>query len=291
MKKLVKRRRSFRVNNPLAFGILCAMILIFIAGFVYAISVGVVAPIVRNVQLANATPTPTPTVVPLTPTPEPVTEPSATPEPSLAPGETPSPSPTPEGEGQLSGRVLGVDPARGYSSKIKGVSTNVYANRLNYAVATLVREKLMAMGATVVMGLDDVQQDRASNERAAVMNNGNVELAVRIECNSVDTADSKGAIVWVADGHAKQDECEKLAAAVLKGYIDATDLTIARYNGASIRKKGDDTFLASVTAPSCTIVTGYISNPEEDRKLNTAAFQNNMADGIVDGILEYLGVS
>lgn len=289
MKKLVKRRRSFRVNNPLAFGILCAMILIFIAGITYALASGVVAPIVRSVQLASATPTPTATVAPATPTP------TATPSDALIgsaevspePGASPSPDPSAK---SLDGRIIGVDPARGYSSKIKGVSTEIYANRLNYAVATLVKEKLEAEGAKVVMGLDDVKQDRESSERAKIMNDANVELAVRIECNYLDGSDASGAIVWVPDGHGKQTECDKLGSAVLSSYVDATNLAVAKFNGASLRKKGDDTFLMSVTAPVCTIVTGYISNVEEDRKLNTAAFQNNMADGIVAGIKKYLGV-
>ena len=291
MKKLVRRRRSFRVNNPLAFGILCAMILIFIAGVTYALASGVIAPIVRSVQLANATPTPTATVAPATPTPEPdpSAEPSAGPDgaPIADPNETPAPD---MAEQLLSGHTIGVDPARGYSSKIKGVSTEIYANRLNYAVATLVKEKLEAQGAKVIMGLDDVKQDRESSERATIMNNGGVELAVRIECNFLGESDTKGAIVWLPDGHGKQAECDKLGAAVLESYIDATNLTIAKFNGASLRKKADDAFLMSVTAPVCTIVTGYISNPEEDRTLNNAAFQNNMADGIVAGIKKYLGV-
>ncbi len=292
MKKLVKRRRSFRVNNPLAFGILCAMILIFIAGITYALASGVIAPIVRSVQLANATPTPTATVAPATPTPTPAPD-EETAGPADPAAETPEPgaSPTPDPAAlPLAGHIIGVDPARGYSSKIKGISTEIYANRLNYAVATLVKEKLEAEGAKVVMGLDDVKQDRESSERASIMNTGDVELAVRIECNYLADSDTQGAIVWLPDGHAKQAECDKLGSYVLESYIDATNLSIAKFNGATLRKKADDTFLMSVSAPVCTIVTGYISNAEEDRKLNTAAFQNNMADGIVAGIKKYLGV-
>lgn len=291
MKKLVKRKRTFRVNNPLAFGILCAMLLIFVAGVTYALAAGVVSPAVRSYRLSHATPTPTPTVAPATPTPTPA---DGTPEPALAPGATlepgTTPSPTPATtDGALAGKVIGVDPARGYSSKIKGVSTGIYANRLNYAVATLVKEKLVAQGATVVMGLDDVKSDKDSADRVKTMNDGKVALAVRIECNSVNEADKRGAIVWVPEKHADLDACKKLATAVLDAYIEATGLSISQFNGASLRVKGDDTFLQGVTAPVCTILTGYISNDVEDRALNNETFQNNMADGIVAGIVSYLG--
>lgn len=292
MKKIVKRRKNFRINNPVAFGILCAMILIFFAGTVYALAAGVIAPAVRNYQLANATPSPTPTVAPVTATPsvEPTVSPEdATPTPSLAPGETPQPEATAAPEGKLAGRVVGIDPARGYSSKYKGVSTGVYANRLNYSVATLVKERLEALGATVVMGLPDVKSDADDETRAATMNKAETDLVVRLECNSVDSQTTRGAIVWIPDKHELQSDCSKLGEAVLKAYVDATGFSIAKFNGESIRKV-DKTFLTQTKAPVCMLIMGYISNSTEDQKLNDAAFQKTMADGVVKGILSYLGI-
>lgn len=285
MKKIVKRRKTFRINNPLAFGILCAMIFVIIGGGVYALTAGLAVPAVRNYQLANATPSPTPTEPPATPTPGVATP---TPTPALEPGATPSPTPTPEG-GALTGRVIGIDPARGYSSKIKGVSTGVYANRLNYAVATLVKERLEAMGAKVIVPLTSVKNDMDSDKRADVLNSGNVELAVRVECNFVDMSDTRGAIVWTNGDHAQLGACDKLAAAVLTAYLDATGFSVQPYNGESIRHRDDDAFLDGVEAPACTLIMGYISNSEDDKTLNDADFQKKVADGIVAGILSYLG--
>ena len=146
MKKIVKRRRTFRINNPLAFGILCAMILILLAGVTYALVAGVISPAIVNYQIANATPSPSPTVAPVTATPTPSVDPNLpTPTLTLEPGTTPTP--TAEPPGSLDGHISGIDPARGYSSQIQGISTKVYANRLNFAVATLVKEQLEAQGA------------------------------------------------------------------------------------------------------------------------------------------------
>lgn len=301
MKKIVKRRRNFRVNNPLAFGILCAMILVLVAGITYALAAGVIAPAVRTYQLANATPTPTPTAAPATPTPS--ATPEGTPSPNPADGEssavnpadgTPNPAdavPTPGGSNKLSGHILGIDPARSYKSTKRGVATKVYANRLNYEVATLVKEKLMNEGATVVFSLNDVKDERDSASRASVLNTGKVELCVRLECNLTDNADTSGAIVWVPEKHSQQSECEKLGAAVLNAYIEETGLSIAKYNGASVRTKTGDTPMEQVEAPNCMLIMGYISNDAEDRKLNDAEFRQKMADGIVAGIKSYLGVS
>ena len=67
MKKIVKRRRTFRINNPLAFGILCAMILILLAGVTYALVAGVISPAIVQYRVANATPAPTPSPTPAEP--------------------------------------------------------------------------------------------------------------------------------------------------------------------------------------------------------------------------------
>ena len=54
--------------------------------------------------------------------------------------------------------------------------------------------------------------------------------------------------------------------------------------------KSDETFLNKTDAPVCTLFLGHISN-SEDKKINNAEFQQTMAQGIVNGILKYLGVN
>ncbi len=290
MKKIVKRRRTFRINNPLAFGILCAMILVLLAGITYALVAGVVSPAIVSYQVAHATPSPTPTVAPVTATPSPTVDPmQPTPTPTLEPGATPTP--TAEPAGKLEGRIIGIDPARGYSSKIQGASTQIYANRLNFAVATLVKERLEAEGATVVFTLSSVKDDKTAAERVKILNAGKVEFAIRIECNSVKSADTRGAMAWVPEKHDKKSDCDKLASAVLTAYVDATGLSLREIKDTSVIDKNDETFLNTTTSPVCTLFLGHISNSAEDKKINDEDFQKTMAQGIVNGILKYLGVS
>ncbi len=52
-------------------------------------------------------------------------------------------------------------------------------------------------------------------------------------------------------------------------------------------QQGNLWVLRSPDIPSVLIETGYLSNPEEARKLNTAAYQRQLADGIVRGVLRY----
>jgi len=286
MKKIVKRRKTFRINNPLAFGILCAMILVLIGGSIYALAAGLAVPAVKNIQAANATPTPS--AVPTEPLAT-TSSPTNTPEPTLEPGTTPTPGPTPEG-GILGGRVIGLDPARGYSSKVKGSYTGIYANRLNYTVMTLVRAGLEEMGAKVIVPLADVKDNMDSGTRATILNQNQVDFAIRIECNFVNTSDTRGSLMWTNSKHKNLNECDKLAAAIYAAYINATEMPSQKFNGETIRHKDDDDFLRDVNAPVCTLIMGYISNETDDKVLNDPEFQQRIADSIIAGMLNYLGI-
>lgn len=288
MKKIVKRRKSFRINNPLAFGILCAMVLVLIGGSIYALAAGLAVPAVQKYQAANATPTP-----PSTPDPADLTTPTpglATATPTPAEGaEDNDPATGTEAE-PLAEYVIGIDAARGYSSKIKGSFSGVYANRLNYTIATLVKERLEALGAEVVIPLAKVTDDMETPKRVEILNDAKVNLAVRIECNFVDTADTRGCIMWTCGEHKQVKECDKLARAILTAYTKSTEMPVQEYNGESIRHKNDESFLSGIDAPTCALIMGYISNRSDDTNLNNEDFQKKVADSIVSGILAYLGI-
>ncbi|MCB1647941.1 MAG: N-acetylmuramoyl-L-alanine amidase [Pseudomonadales bacterium] len=52
-------------------------------------------------------------------------------------------------------------------------------------------------------------------------------------------------------------------------------------------QQGNLWVLRSPDIPSVLIETGYLSNPDEARKLNTSAYQRRLADGIVQGVMRY----
>jgi len=273
------------------------MVLIVAIGIVYGIAMGLVMPGVRMIQNINATPSPTPTAIPATPTPElaqiglvdPAVDPAASADPTVTPTPEVTPTPSPAVTGKLYGKTIGIDPARGYDSKIKGASTGVYANRLNFAVAQLVKEGLEKEGAKVVLTYTDIKETPDDGDRSQALNNGRVDVALRIDCNSVGATDTRGAMVWAPAKHEKLSDCDKLANAVLTAYTDATDLPTRLYNGSAIRHMEDRDIFDDTAAPIVTLFVGHISNKTEDKLVNDAPFQQKMADGIVKGLIAYFG--
>ena len=282
MKRIVKRRKAFRINNPVAFGILCAMILVLIGGGVYALAAGWAVPGIKRIQAAYASPSPTPESTVSTPTPGVV---------SPTPRPTEEITPTPESK-PLAAYTIGIDPARGYKSKIKGSFSGVFANRLNYTIALMIKSTLEEMGATVIIPLPPPEQkgDMDSAERAKIFNEKQVDMVIRVECNFADDAKTRGALMWTSSDHGEAKKCDRLANAVLAAYVKSTGLPVSKYKGESIRHKNDETILNNVNAPVCTLIMGYISNREDDTSLNDKEFQAKMVNGIVTGILTYLGV-
>ena len=273
------------------------MVLIVAIGLIYGVAVGLVMPGVRMLQNRNATPAPTAVVNSATPTPEASqiaaadpAQATLTPDPA-APTATPeaTPTPSPAVTGKLYGKTIGIDPARGYDSKIKGASTGIYANRLNFAVAQLVKEGLEQEGAKVVLTYTDIKQTPDDGDRSRALNNGKVDVALRIDCNSVGATDVRGAMIWAPAKHEKQSSCDKLANAVLSAYTKSTDLPTRLYNGSAIRHMEDRDIFDDTAAPIVTLFVGHISNKTEDKLVNDAAFQQKMADGIVKGLIAYFG--
>jgi len=74
--------------------------------------------------------------------------------------------------------------------------------------------------------------------------------------------------------------------------ITAGDHILSSLKGvATLRRdktqQGNLWVLRSPDIPSLLIETGYLSNPDEARKLNSANYQRRLADGIVQGVVRY----
>ena len=73
----------------------------------------------------------------------------------------------------------------------------------------------------------------------------------------------------------------KLAGAVL-GHIGS----VGRLHKATV-ERANFAVLRNPDVPSILVETAFISNPAEERKLRSAAYQNQLADAIMNGIRKY----
>ena len=113
--------------------------------------------------------------------------------------------------------------------------------------------------------------------RRAIINNSGADLFLSIHMNAFEDASSSGLHVFYARSH---PEAEPVARAI-------TD-SIAALTGAKAHevKTASDTLylMKNPTPPAILVECGFISNPDEERLLNTDVYRAKIAYAIADAI-------
>lgn len=308
MKKIVSRRKKFRINTPMSFGILCAVLFILVGGGVYALAAGVVAPTVQRIEAAKVTPTPEPTSTPelITPIPEdqrtspapeedpdamlttttdPITGAIMPADPNTLAEGTPEPTATPA---PLAGRTIVIDAGKSKGGTHRGVSSKTYEYKINLAFAQALQEELTGLGASVVMTRESNDEVVGAKSRIKTINNSGADLAISLFCNDLDNNKTRGAEAFVGKGTGNAEASRRLAGAVLAGYTRATDMP-TRDSDDTVRTVTNKEVLSGAKIPTMGLVLGQLSNRSDDENLNDAAFIAKAARGIANGIRSYLG--
>lgn len=150
---------------------------------------------------------------------------------------------------------------------------------INLSIAKLVKEKLENMGYQVVMAREE-DNYITKEERVKKANSIQADIYVSIHQNAADETDVSGMEVWYQETDERDNK--RLAQLICQQTTKST--------GALEREqRGDADFhvTGKTTMPACLIETGFLSNAEERAKLTTPEYQEQIADGIVQGIEYY----
>jgi len=211
-------------------------------------------------------------------------------------------SPEPTEAPRLHGLKIGIDPghqgkansekesvAPGSSEKKAKVSSGTsgrftgipeYITVLE--ISMKLRELLEQEGATVYMTRDTHDIDISNKERAEMMNELGVDLALRIHCDGAEDKSANGIALYVRKTGEKQAESEAAANVILDAMVEATG---AKKRGVFLR----DTYTMNnwSVVPCILVECGFMTNQAEDEKLNDPAYQEQLARGIVEGVAAY----
>lgn len=221
-------------------------------------------------------------------------EPAATPEAAV----TAEPTQTP----RLYGLKIGIDPGHQgqgnsdrepvapgskemkakVSSGTSGRSTGIAEYITVLEISLKLRDALEKEGATVYMTRDTHDIDISNKERAEMMNELGVDLALRIHCDGAEDSSANGIGLYVRKTGEKQEESEAAANVILDAMVEATG---AKKRGVHLR----DTYTMNnwSIVPCILVECGFMSNPEEDEKLNDPAYQDLLVEGILSGVASY----
>ncbi len=185
------------------------------------------------------------------------------------------------GSGDMKARVTG---------GATGVSTGVTEYVLNLDVSLKLKTELENRGYVVYMTRDSHGVNISNMERAQYASEVGADIAVRIHGNSVDSASVSGAETLVpSSGNAYVSHLANASYSLGQNIIDEY-CRATGFKNRGVKANDTMTGINWSEVPVAIIELGFMSNPEEDQAMQDATMQNNMVQGIANGIDRYFGL-
>lgn len=152
---------------------------------------------------------------------------------------------------------------------------------LNLAIALLVRERLEEQGYQVIMSRE-TDTYIAKETRVAEANRSGADIYISIHQNATEEgAGVKGMEVWYTEESERSDS-RRLAQLIRQQTLKSTGAV-----DRELRSDADFYVTGNTVMPACLIETGFLSNAAEREKLSLAEYQQQIADGIAQGVSYY----
>ncbi|MDE6957194.1 MAG: N-acetylmuramoyl-L-alanine amidase CwlD [Lachnospiraceae bacterium] len=187
-------------------------------------------------------------------------------------------------------KVIVLDSGHGGSDPGKVGIGDVLEKDLNLEIALKTQKQLEKAGYKVVMtrtadeGLKRNGKEAGKTEdmraRVEIMNREKPALVVSIHQNSYPQSNVKGAQVFYYS-HSKEGE---KAAVTIQKALKKLDENNTR------EAKDNDTYylLRKTEVPAVIVECGFLTNPEEAKKLQEESYQKQVAELICEGVKDYL---
>lgn len=173
------------------------------------------------------------------------------------------------------------------SSGTQGAVTGLEEYELNLLVAMQLQKLLESRGYRVEMTRTGHDVDMSNAERAAIANERNADVFIRIHANADSDPNTRGimTVCQTADNPYNASlyaQSKALSQAVLEETVAAT--------GGEKKFVWETDTMSGINwcqVPVTIVEMGYLSNPQEDQLLSTEDYRKMVAEGIANGIDRY----
>ena len=169
----------------------------------------------------------------------------------------------------------------------------VYEKDLNLSICKLIRKELTARGYTVVMTRDDdrllytetenikgIRKISDLKNRVKIFNSFEPAIAISIHMNTFSASQYHGTQIY----YSSVDGADRLAAAIR----DSVRVELQPDNKRPLKHSEGIYLLENSKIPTVLVECGFLSNPEECKKLSEKEYQKRLSFSIVCGIIKYI---
>lgn len=169
----------------------------------------------------------------------------------------------------------------------RGISSGVYEYQLTLQVAQKLKEELMSRGYEVLLVRESNDFDMSNQERTKMAAESGAEVLVHLHANGSKVEETNGAMAicctknspYIADLYA---DSYRLSKDILTHFVEET--------GAQSKGVWETDVMSGINwsaIPVTTLEMGFMSNAEEDARMQTEEYQQKMVSGIADGLDAY----
>ncbi len=176
------------------------------------------------------------------------------------------------------------------SGGTSGTATGVPEYELTLELSLKLWDELTARGYQVIMTRETNEVDISNAERAAIANDAGADAFVRIHANGSENSGASGCMTICQTASnpyngSLHSQSYALSESVLDELMAAT--------GAKRERVWETDSMSGINwaaVPVTIVEVGYMTNPDEDRRMQTEEYQNQIVQGIANGIDAYLGL-
>lgn len=170
----------------------------------------------------------------------------------------------------------------GCKAGAQGINSKRPEYEVNLDVSLKLQQLLIEGGADVVMTRTTNDAYLTNIERAQILNDANVDMAIQVHCDGSDSASPHGMSAYYRSTGPYTTESKLFADMLLTTMVSETG---ASNHGLHINNEYMS--LNYSTTPAVLVELGYLSNPTEDRLLNSEGYQLQLAQAMYDAICLY----
>lgn len=193
----------------------------------------------------------------------------------------------------VSGKVVVVDAGHGIPDEGAEVGDGTTEAQTNLKIALKLQNLLEQSGCTVILTRSDengiydldsktLRQKKISDirNRVKIGNESSADIFVSIHLNKIPQQQYDG---WQTFYNEKSEQGQKLAKSIQANLNEA----IQKENNRVAAKIENIYIINNVEIPTTIVECGFLSNPQEKEQLLTDSYQNRLAWGIYNGIIDY----